>query len=151
VFSGYWNRPAENARAFLDRDGARWYNTGDVVRWVDGEGFVYVGRKDRMVKRRGYRIELGEIERSLYKHAQVREAAVLALPDADGGVAIVACLAADTPLSVIELKAFCASNVPPYMVPDRFVVRATLPTTSTDKIDYQRLRAELLAPVTRTA
>ena len=41
----------------------RWYNTGDVVRWDPADGFIYVGRKDRMVKRRGYRIELGEIER----------------------------------------------------------------------------------------
>ena len=32
VFLGYWNRPELNARAFLERDGRRWYNTGDVVR-----------------------------------------------------------------------------------------------------------------------
>ena len=68
---GYWNRPELNARAFLDRDGRRWYNTGDVVRLDPNDGYVYLGRRDRMVKRRGYRIELGEIERGLYQHASI--------------------------------------------------------------------------------
>jgi amino acid adenylation domain-containing protein len=146
LFGGYWNRPIENASAFLDRDGMRWYNTGDVVRWVQGEGFVYVGRKDRMVKRRGYRIELGEIERALYSHPQVREAAVVSLVDAESVVKIVAfvsCNATETP-SIVELKSFCGTNLPAYMNPDRFVVRGTLPKTSTDKVDYQALRRVML-------
>jgi L-proline---[L-prolyl-carrier protein] ligase len=140
VFAGYWNRPAETAAAFLDRSGARWYNTGDVVRWDPAEGFTYVGRKDRMVKRRGYRIELGEIERALHLHAGVREAAVVAIPDADAGIRIVACVSCgnDRP-SVVELKSFCATKVPAYMVPDRFVFQDKLPRTSSDKVDYQTL------------
>ncbi len=30
VFQGYWNRPVENGKAFLQRDDVRWYNAGDV-------------------------------------------------------------------------------------------------------------------------
>ncbi len=71
VFSGYWGRPAETAAAFIERGGARWYNTGDVVQEHAVDGFIYVGRRDRMVKRRGYRIELGEMENGLYKHPAV--------------------------------------------------------------------------------
>jgi acyl-coenzyme A synthetase/AMP-(fatty) acid ligase len=142
VFPGYWNRPDVNASVFLERDGARWYNTGDVVRWVDGEGFIYVGRRDRMVKRRGYRIELGEIERALYLHPRVREAAVISSTDQDGSVAIVACLASHDGVkpSIIDLKTFCASHLPAYMSPDRFTFFDRLPRTSTDKVDYQSLR-----------
>jgi amino acid adenylation domain-containing protein len=141
VFQGYWNRPAENARAFMERDGARWYNTGDVVRFDPADGYLYLGRRDRMVKRRGYRIELGEMERALYRHAQVREAAVVSVPDADAGVRIVAFLAcADAARpSIIELKSFCARHLPAYMSPDRFEFRERLPRTSTDKVDYQAL------------
>jgi amino acid adenylation domain-containing protein len=141
VFQGYWNRPAENAKAFIERDGRRWYNTGDVVRFAPEDGFIYVGRRDRMVKRRGYRIELGEIERAMYRHAGVREAAVVAVPDADSGVRIVAflALAAETPPSIIQMKTFAAGELPPYMIPDRFVFRDRLPKTSTDKTDYQAL------------
>jgi amino acid adenylation domain-containing protein len=144
VFSGYWNRPVENAGAFLDRDDGRWYNTGDVVRWDAGEGFVYVGRRDRMVKRRGYRIELGEIERALYGHPEIREAAVVAVPDRDSAVRIVAFLSChgDAGPSIIDLKTFCAARLPAYMSPDRFVVQTRLPRTSTDKVDYQTLRLQ---------
>jgi amino acid adenylation domain-containing protein len=143
VFQGYWNRPVENAAAFVERDGRRWYNTGDVVRWEPGEGFIYVGRRDRMVKRRGYRIELGEIERAMYLHPLVREAAVIATPDPDSGVCITACLSCrDAALhpSIVEMKTFSAANLPAYMSPDRFVFYDTLPRTSTDKVDYQALR-----------
>jgi acyl-CoA synthetase (AMP-forming)/AMP-acid ligase II len=142
VFGGYWNRPAENAKAFIEHDGKRWYNTGDVVRWEDADGYIYVGRRDRMVKRRGYRIELGEIERGLYRHPNIREAAVVSMPDADAGVKIVAFLstAPETPApTIIELKQFCARELPAYMSPDRFTVLERLPRTSTDKVDYQAL------------
>jgi amino acid adenylation domain-containing protein len=146
VFGGYWNRPAENAKAFIERDGKRWYNTGDVVRWEDTDGYIYVGRRDRMVKRRGYRIELGEIERGLYRHPNIREAAVVSTPDADAGVKIVAFLstAPETPApTIIELKQFCARELPAYMSPDRFTVLERLPRTSTDKVDYQALIRQL--------
>jgi amino acid adenylation domain-containing protein len=146
VCAGYWNRPAENAAVFLNREGARWYNTGDVVRWDPAEGFTYVGRNDRMVKRRGYRIELGDIEHALYLHSQVREAAVVSVPDADAGVKIIAflsCHDAKRP-SIIKLKAFCVDKLPPYMSPDQFLFQDWLPRTSTEKVDYQALQARLL-------
>ena len=34
-----------------------------------------------MIKKRGYRVELGEIEACLYRHPEIVEAAVVALPD----------------------------------------------------------------------
>jgi amino acid adenylation domain-containing protein len=139
LFEGYWGRPTDEL--FFERDGRRWYNTGDVVREVDGQGYVYVGRRDRMVKRRGYRIELGEIERGLYQHERLREVAVVAVPDASAGVKIIAYV---TPqpgprASIVELKMFCGRVLPSYMNPDMFVFLDDLPRTSTDKVDYQSL------------
>jgi amino acid adenylation domain-containing protein len=141
VFVGYWNRPQESEHLFIERDGARWYNTGDVVREDPTDGFVYVGRRDRMVKRRGYRIELGEIERGLYQHPNLREAATVAVPDADSGVRILAYLVPQRGKrpSIIELKAFCAQSLPGYMSPDVFRFLEALPRTSTNKVDYQAL------------
>ena len=142
VFSGYWNRPVETAAALVERDGVRWYNTGDVVRWDPVEGFTYLGRRDRMVKRRGFRIELGEVERALSAHPKVTEAAVLSVPDPDSGIRIVAFLACGdaTRPTIVELKTFCATKLPTYMSPDRFVIQDRLPRTSTDKVDYQSLK-----------
>jgi amino acid adenylation domain-containing protein len=143
VMHGYWGLPEQTSRAFhLDDAGRRWYRTGDIV-VDDGSGcYTYRGRRDRMVKRRGYRIELGEIEAGLYRHAQIKEAAVVALADADAGVQIVAFVSAQDGrrLSLIEMKRFCAGVLPLSMMPDRFSWHDSLPKTSTDKIDYQRLK-----------
>ena len=145
VMSGYWNLPERTREAFLiDGNETAWYRTGDVV-FVDEEGqFVYVGRRDRMIKRRGYRIEPGEIEAALYAHEEVSEVAVLDRPT-DEGTEIHAVLATRSgePLSLIALKRWCADHLPLYMVPDRFHFHEVLPKTSTDKIDYQALRGTL--------
>jgi acyl-CoA synthetase (AMP-forming)/AMP-acid ligase II len=74
----------------------------------------------------------------------VREAAVISASDHDGGVTIVACLSChdgQNP-SIIAMKTFCASHLPAYMSPDRFVFLERLPRTSTDKVDYRSLRME---------
>lgn len=143
VMQGYWALPEQTAKGFFtDAGGMRWYRTGDIVTADAQDCYTYLGRRDRMVKRRGYRVELGEIEAGLYRHPMVKEAAVVAFTDEESGVSITACLSchqAKRP-SLIEIKRFCAENLPLYMVPDRFNWFDSLPKTSTDKIDYQRLK-----------
>jgi amino acid adenylation domain-containing protein len=149
VMQGYWNLPDRTANAFLadQAGGERWYKTGDIVIEDGEEGagdYLFLGRRDRMVKKRGYRVELGEIEACLYRHPAVRDAAVIALQDEEAGVRIKAFLGCGegTSPSIIELKRFCAENLPLYMVPDLFSIRQQLPKTSTAKVDYQSLQAE---------
>jgi amino acid adenylation domain-containing protein len=142
VFQGYWNRPEQTRMAFThDANGVRWYSTGDVVREEDGEGFIYLGRRDRMVKRHGYRIELDEVECALYRHERMREAGVIALPAPGGDTKIVAYLAAagEPKPGVLELKMYCGQHLPKYMNPDIFRFVDALPRTSTGKVDYQTL------------
>jgi acyl-coenzyme A synthetase/AMP-(fatty) acid ligase len=95
-----------------------------------------------MVKRRGYRVELGEIEAGLYAHPAIKEAAVIACSDDESGVKIKAFLSShqSKPLSLIEMKRHCSERLPLYMIPDQFVWCDALPKTSTDKVDYQRLK-----------
>jgi amino acid adenylation domain-containing protein len=146
VMSGYWNLPERNARAFvLDADGVKWYRTGDVVKDMGGQCFDFLGRRDRMVKRRGYRVELGEIEAALHRHPDVSEAAVVAIPDEDAGVNIRAFVAwkGEGRPSLIKMKQYCAKELPLYMIPDVFSFPPSLPKTSTDKIDYQKLKGSV--------
>jgi amino acid adenylation domain-containing protein len=142
-FSGYWGRGDESLAAFVDHDGRKWYCTGDVVRFDPIEGHVYLGRRDRMVKRRGHRIELDEIERALDAHPDIREAAVVAGKDSGDGVQLLAYVVfeAGRRRTTVELKAHCAGKLPVYMSPDRFVERQQLPRTSTGKVHYQALLA----------
>ena len=142
VTEGYWNLPEQTDAAFLtDGDGRRWYRTGDLVVVDENGDFVFRGRRDRMVKKRGFRVELGEIEACLYRHPDIRQAAVIALAN-DEGLMIKAFVSSRSGkrLSVIALKGFCSQQLPLYMVPDRFSSHPSLPTTSTDKIDYQALK-----------
>jgi amino acid adenylation domain-containing protein len=140
LFSGYWKRPEASVGRFIKRDGDRWYNTGDIVRTDPTEGYIYVRRQDRMVKRHGYRIELGEIENALYRHKDVRESAVIADVQVEG-VQIIAYLSlcSQNRPSIVEMRMFCQSLLPIYMIPDRFVFIDDLPRTSTDKVNYPAL------------
>ena len=142
VTEGYWNLPEQTEDVFLtDGGGRQWYRTGDLVVEASSGDYLFRGRRDRMVKKRGFRIELGEIEACLYRHPDINQAGVIAT-SGDEGVTIKAFVSSHSGqrLSVIALKGFCSQHLPLYMVPDRFSFHATLPTTSTDKIDYQGLK-----------
>ena len=143
VMRGYFGRRDLDQRVFLqDADGTAWYRTGDLV--IDhGSGcFEFHGRRDRMVKKRGYRIELGEIESALYQHQDVDQAAVVSQSD-ESGVSIDAYVAVkpERKASIIAMKRHCSQYLPHYMVPDRIKFLNALPMTSTDKVDYQSLKA----------
>ncbi|WP_165066241.1 amino acid adenylation domain-containing protein [Paludisphaera rhizosphaerae] len=143
VMRGYFGRDDLTAAAFFtDEHGVKWYRTGDLV-IDDGAGcYNFHGRRDRMVKKRGYRIELGEIESALYRHDGVDRAAVIA-ESGDEGVAIAAFVALkpEGKKSLIAMKRHCSIHLPNYMIPDRITFLDRLPATSTDKIDYQKLKA----------
>jgi len=143
VMRGYFGQPELTASAFLvDSDGVPWYRTGDLV-GDDGTGcYVFHGRRDRMVKKRGYRIELGEIESALYRHDGVDRAGVVAQSD-NVGISIAAFIALkpNQKKSIIAMKRHCTHYLPHYMIPDTITFLDDLPATSTDKVDYQRLKS----------
>lgn len=142
VMQGYWGLPEQTANAFLADGAHRWYRTGDIVVEASDGTLTYRGRRDRMIKKRGYRVELGEIEVCLYRHPDVREAAVVARSLEEGvQVAAYVSTKSGNRISMIALKQFCAERLPLYMVPDTFGFLPDLPKTSTDKVDYQRLKA----------
>lgn len=142
VMQGYWANDELTNKAFVTVGGRRWYKTGDIVN-RDAQGqLVYRGRRDRMIKKRGYRVELGEIEACLYQQPNVREAAIVAIPDESAGFMVWAHLSSrdGAKISLIALKKFCSERLPLYMIPDKFVFHESLPKTSTDKTDYQKLK-----------
>ncbi|MBX7167427.1 MAG: amino acid adenylation domain-containing protein [Pirellulales bacterium] len=143
VTRGYWGLEEQTRNAyFTDAAGEKWYRTGDLVTTDAAGDYLYRGRRDRMVKKRGYRVELGEIEACLYQHAGIRQAAVIAVHDEEEGLRVKAFVSLNEgeKASVIALKRFCSERLPLYMVPDLFAFLPDLPTTSTDKVDYQRLK-----------
>lgn len=138
VYPSYWNMPDRTAERIFHFNGRRWYNTGDIVRNTP-EGYQFLGRADRMVKRHGHRIELDEIEHSLRHNHAVKDAAVVSTGVA-GDITITAFIVAPVAAPTnVELRQYCHSRLARYMVPDDFRLVDGLPRTSTGKTDYQEL------------
>ncbi len=156
VAQGYWGDPAKTSKAFVPNPYQTGfaeiaYRTGDIVTLApDLRNWLYVGRRDHMIKSRGYRIELGEIESAMYRHDQVKEAAIIAIPDDLIGNRIRAyvVLAEHASLTAKELEVFCARHVPKYMVPESVTLMEALPKTSSGKIDRQSLLRQSSARAT---
>jgi acyl-coenzyme A synthetase/AMP-(fatty) acid ligase len=146
VALGYWNDEERTKEKFIQDPraslpGPRVYRTGDLVEVDQHNDYLFVGRKDHMVKSRGYRIELSEIEAVLHSHPSVRQAVVLAVPDELIGNRIVAHVGAmeGTGLSESDLVQFCANVLPKYMIPELIFFHDALPLTSSGKIDRKEL------------
>jgi acyl-CoA synthetase (AMP-forming)/AMP-acid ligase II len=148
MMRGYWNRPDLTARALYTVAGeggfdAVYYRTGDLVELLPDGNLRFLGRKDRQVKTRGYRVELDEVEAALLTHTGVEEAAVFAVPDAEGSRRIVAAviLKSQAAAGEAELARHLGQRLPPYAVPRPILVCATFPRTATGKIDRNALAA----------
>lgn len=146
VAQGYWGDAEKTNKVFLINPAQpnfqeKVYKTGDVVTLDEDGNYIYIGRRDHMIKSRGYRIELGEIESVLYSHPEVKEAAVVAVPDDLVGNRIRAFVVLNNTngVSASDIESFCADRIPKYMVPERIEFRETLPKTSTGKIDKPTL------------
>jgi acyl-coenzyme A synthetase/AMP-(fatty) acid ligase len=149
VAQGYWGDPAKTARNFVRNTFQPHYDevayrTGDIVTLdEDGVNWLYIGRRDHMVKSRGYRIELGEIEAALYSHSGVKEAAVIAVPDDLLGNRLHAFVVGNSEaLTDKDILVHCGQLLPRYMMPERIEFRSELPKTSTGKIDRPLLARE---------
>ena len=138
LMSGYWNRPEDTQRVFVNVAGKQYYRTGDRVSRAPDGNYLFLGRLDRQVKRRGFRIELGEIETALAGREDILEAAAVAVDDGKLGTAIVAFVRArsEGAVTLVEAKAHCARTLPLYMVPDHIVFLDAIPKGSRGKIDY---------------
>lgn len=66
VTAGYWQMPEKNASAFIERNGSKYYRTGDLVCFRLDENskrvFYYIGRDGDMLKLHGFRVSLYEVD-----------------------------------------------------------------------------------------
>jgi acyl-coenzyme A synthetase/AMP-(fatty) acid ligase len=145
---GYWGRPERTALVLQSLEIApgvsdRAYRTGDFVRERPGGELEFLGRRDHQVKTRGHRVELGEIETRLASHPGVDEAVVVAVPDEEITNRLKAVVVPKPGAEVTgdELKLHCAAALPRYMVPETVDFRASLPRTSSGKVDRRSLAA----------
>ena len=146
IARGYLNAPEATAERFGDdpfHRGGRIYRTGDLGVWSEDGQIEFLGRIDSQVKLNGLRIELEEIESALGRDPEVAAAAV-AVHELAGAKQLVGYLVpADGEVDASAVRARLADELPPYMIPSRFLTLDALPLTPVGKID----RAALPAPV----
>lgn len=148
LMSGYWGDPAKTRQSLVTNPfqaayAEPAYRTGDLVTLDDEGNFLYLGRRDGMVKTRGYRVELGEVEAALYAHPAVREAVVVPVPDEMLGSRLRAIVCADGGgLTREEVVDHCRRRLPAYMVPDTVEFAEALPRNANGKVDRARLAAQ---------
>jgi L-proline---[L-prolyl-carrier protein] ligase len=136
VSPGYWGREPQ---------GAEPYRTGDIVRVEPPGDYVYLGRRDHMVKVRGHRVEPGEVEAALLTHPEITEAAVVAAGTGIEARLFAFLVARAEPLPLLEVKRHCAERLPRQMIVDRATFLRQLPRTRNGKVDrlvLQRMAVE---------
>jgi fatty-acyl-CoA synthase len=143
VTRGYWKDPAKTAAAFF----GDWFRSGDVG-YLDEDGFLYLtDRKKDMIISGGENIASSEVERVIYELPQVREVAVIGMPDPRWGekpVAVVV-VADGTALALPDLTEHCRTRLAGFKVPKQLVIRDSLPRNPSGKVLKRVLRAELEA------
>lgn len=139
VFKGYWNLPDRTAEEFTD-DG--FFRTGDLGQ-IDDDGYVsIVGRTKDLVISGGINIYPREVELYLDELPGVNESAVIGVPHADFGEAVIAIVVAkdDAMLTENELIQASSQDLANYKVPKRVVFVEELPRNAMGKIEKGRLR-----------
>jgi 2,3-dihydroxybenzoate-AMP ligase len=150
VLRGYYRAADYNAGAFTS-DG--FLRTGDLVRLTPQGRLVVAGRVKNVINRGGEKVAPEEVEEHLLAHPDIREAAVLGVPDRVLGektCAVVVPRDGVHPTLSSAKELLTARGVAGYKLPDRLVVVDSLPRTSLGKVDRRALR-ELLSEPRRAA
>ncbi|WP_419854222.1 class I adenylate-forming enzyme family protein [Candidatus Poriferisodalis sp.] len=134
VFSGYWERPAENAASFSDG----WFRTGDLGQWDDGYLRI-VGRAKELIICGGFNVHPREVEEVIASHPDVAECAVGGEPDSEWGEVVVAYVVAERDFDDDELKDFVGERLAFYKRPRRTYRIAALPRNALGKVQRQML------------
>lgn len=137
ITPGYADRPDATAAAFHDG----WLATGDIG-YLDADGYLYVlDRRVDLIISGGENVYPAEIEATLLAHADVEEAGVCGIPDAQWGQAPVAFvrLRSGSRITPDDLLLYAAERLARYKAPRAIYIVAALPRTSSGKL----LRREL--------
>ncbi|WP_314254101.1 AMP-binding protein [Streptomyces kutzneri] len=132
--------PADGEGRFLEREGRRWYRTGDRVRLVAHGELAYLGRLDSQVQIQGWRVELAEVEHALRDCPGLSDAVALGIPGAAGTELFVFYTGALTP--PVELARTLRRTLPEGIVPRHYRRLDELPLNTNRKVDRKAL-AEL--------
>lgn len=139
VFREYWKMPEKTAE---DKTEDGYFNTGDKG-VIDDDGYVaIVGRSKDMIISGGLNVYPVEIEAVINDMRGVKESAVIGIPHADFGEAVVAVIvpAANASLEEEQVIAEARDKLANFKIPKRVVFIEELPRNTMGKVQKNLLR-----------
>jgi len=144
IFSGYWKRPEATAAVFFERDGKRFFRSGDLGH-VDADGYYFLtDRLKRMINASGFKVWPAEVEALMFKHPAIQEACIISVKDAYRGetVKAVVTLRASHKGQVSEqdIIDWCRDNMAVYKMPRIVQFVDALPKSGSGKVMWRALQ-----------
>ncbi|GAA1010546.1 acyl-CoA synthetase [Acrocarpospora pleiomorpha] len=142
LMTGYWRRPDATAAALA----GGWYRTGDAGT-IDPDGYVTVSdRRTDLIVSGGANVYPSEVEICIAAMPEVSEVAVVGVPHARWGQAVVAVVVKRPDGSHLTEDAViqhCRRELAGYKKPTQVIFMAELPRTTSLKVSRVRLREQL--------
>jgi len=138
VFRGYWNKPDYNKEVFHDG----WFITGDVGK-IDENSYVYIiGRSKDVIISGGINIYPREIEDTIESMPQVKECAVVGVPDKEFGESVKAYVVLNqgARLKDDDVINYCKEKLASFKKPKYVEFLEALPKNTMGKILKEELR-----------
>ena len=143
VMAGYHKNPAATAEA--SRFG--WHHTGDIG-YLDDDGYLFiVDRAKDMIITGGFNVYSTEVEQALMQHPDVRDCAVVGLPDDKWGERVVAVVQTQPGHAIdgAAVIAFVKERIGSVKAPKQVAVWDDLPRSKVGKVVKTEIRTQLLA------
>ncbi len=138
VLASYWQNPSATQEALEDG----WFHTGDGGRF-DEDGYLAItDRKKDVIITGGENVSSIEVEDILLRHPDIKEVAVIGIPDEKWGELVTALFVSETEgLDVADVERHAREHLAGYKIPRRWEQRAELARTATGKLQKAKLRA----------
>ncbi len=138
ISPGYWQKPEETAKAFWDG----WFKTGDLGH-QNRDGYYYLtDRLKHIIISGGENISPKEVEAVINQISNVRESAVVGIPDEKWGEKVVAAVVSkeDAKLSVDQVMAHCKDQLHKWKCPKEVRIVSELPRNTMGKVLIEETR-----------
>lgn len=137
VFAGYWKMPEKTAEELRENG---FFITGDMAQ-IDGDGYIsIVGRAKDLIITGGCNVYPKEVELLIDEVAGVVESAVIGVPHADFGEAVVAVVVVDGAVNEAGILAAIAPDLARFKQPKRVIIVDALTRNTMGKVQKKALR-----------
>ena len=139
---GYWKDPEKTARAWRVIDDKRWFFVGDEGTVDEGGYFHFIGRGPTVINTGGEKVYPEEVEEIIKTNPNVRDAAVVGIPDEKWGEAVTAIveLKADKRATEEEVIEFCRGKMSGYKKPKHVLFVDKVPRAAAGKLERKPLK-----------